>query len=291
MENLREIKRHIHAVREIRHITRALKMVAAAKLKHAEERVESARPYARKICEVLVDIASLVPEALHPLLEVREPPGHVGIIVIGSDTGLCGKFNHDIISTALRLAEKVGGKDRVAIFAIGRIARDSFKRHGYNVTHEYVGPKRAATFARAQSIAREIIRLHAQRALDEVYIVYERFYSALEQKPRVFRLIPVAPPKENGDSAGKSQRGAFLFAPSPDEILEHLVSRYVETTIYRALLESDASERGARMTAMTNATDNATSMIEELTLKYHRARQGAITRELAEVVAGAEAVE
>lgn len=287
MQRLREIRRHMKVIREIRHITKAMKLVSAAKLKQAQERVEASRPFARRISEVLIDISALTSGRLHPLMKIKSPD-RSGIVVITSDRGLCGRFNHDIIETTLQQIEALGGKEKVGLITVGKVGRDFFRRQGFVIEAEHVRLFRRPTFGWAQEISAEVMDLYDRKVFDHVYLIYSRFYSAMVQRPKVFRLIPIAPIKEEGEQ--QIQRGTCILVPSAEEILGHLVARYIETEVFRALLENDASERGARMTAMSSATDNATEMIDQLTLEYHRSRQAVITREIAEIIGGAEAL-
>ncbi len=285
MEDLYEIKHRSRSIREIRHITRAMKMMAAVRLRKAQERVEHARPFARKISEVLVDIAKLAPYDIHPLMSVRGDE-HPGLVVITSDRGLCGGYNQHIIDTTVSFLRGRSGK----LIAVGKKGSEYFKRNGYDVVKEYVNLTHRPTFSLAQRIAKDVVDLFMSEAVDQTYIVYTRFYSPVEQRPRIFRLLPISPMEpEARDGEEKIVRGDWIFEPDPRSVLNHLLPRYVETEIYRALLESDASENGARMTAMGAATDNADELIEELTVLFNRSRQSEITEEIAEIVGGAEA--
>ncbi|HHY47752.1 MAG TPA: ATP synthase F1 subunit gamma [Firmicutes bacterium] len=298
MENLRRIRRHIRVIREVRHITRAMKLVAAAKLRSAQERAQAARPFARKISEVLADLASMMPDPPHPILKGR-PVRHVGLVVIASDRGLCGRYNQDILDLAMQQAQQMGGPEKLVIMAMGRVARDFFRARGFNVRVAHVRLSRRPTFAWAERIANEIMDFYNQGVVDRVYLVYSQFVTTTRQEPRVFQLIPAVPPAmaSGGSSLPASGPGASglklwkrAIEPSAEAVLNRLVDRYMQAVVYRALLEAEASERGARLTAMTAATDNATELIERLSTLYNRQRQAVITREISEVVAGAEAV-
>lgn len=290
MEGILEIRRRIRSVKEIRHITRAMKMVAATKLKRAQERVEASRPFARKINEVLIDIHHLAGRVsgrvrLHPLMEVR-PRRKVAIIVITSDRGLTGAYNSNVIRYTTAFMQNQDTNTEFCIVAVGRRGRDYFRRMNLSICGEFVDEPEFASFRRARKIAKQVIKLFESKEVDEVNIVYSRFYSATRQRPRMFRVLPIIP-IEPVDL--KPLRSAWVFEPSPQDILDHLVPRYVEAEIYRALLEADAGEKGARMTSMGAATDSADEIIHDLSVRYNRSRQAMITRELSELMGGVEA--
>lgn len=286
MRSPREVKRRIRTVREISHLTRAMKLVAAAKLKESQARVEAARPFARKISEVLLDVSSFA-GYVHPLMAGREMR-KVGIMVVTSDRGLCGRYNDDIVEAALRLMAETRGRENARVIAVGRAGARILRDLGVEIIDEKSLVSKRPTFGMARTIAARIRKAYDAGDIDHVYLVYSRFYSAMEQHPRVFRLIPARP--VDGSGADRVVPAACVFEPSAKEIVDHLVSRYVEVEIYRALLEAEAGERGARMTAMSAATDNAMELIESLTLAFHRSRQAQITREIADIVGGADAL-
>lgn len=287
MESLLEIRRRIRGVREIRHITRAMKLVAATHLKRAQERVNNARPFARKISEVLVDLNAIAPGDLHPLMQIR-PVKRVLYVVISSDKGLAGSYNTNIFRAMIDHWNSLAGRPEAQIIAVGKKARDYFRRNGFKIIADYVGITHRPAFSHAVQIAGQVSQLYQAKQVDEVYIVYSRFYSVVVQKPRQYRLLPVVPTKSRIDPEEALRE--WIFEPSPGAILEHLIPRYVETEIYRALLEADAGERGARMTSMSAASDNAEDLLNELVMKYHHSRQGMITREITELAGGAETV-
>lgn len=286
MQSPREVRRHIRTIREIRHLTRAMKLVAAAKLREAQARVEAARPFARKISEVLLDISSFA-GYVHPLMAGR-PPRSVGVMVVTSDRGMCGRYNDDIIKAALDLIDRTSGRDAARVIAVGRVGARALRELGIPILEERSLVSKRPTFALARAIAARILKAYDAGDVDHVYLVYSRFYSAMEQRPRVFRLIPIAP--VGGSRTDRLPAGVCLFEPSAKEVVDHLVTRYVQVEVYRALLEAEAGERGARMTAMSAASDNASEIIERLTLTFHRSRQAQITREIADIVGGAEAL-
>jgi len=303
MESRLEIRRRIRSIREIYHITKAMKLVAATHLKKAQERVAQARPYARKISEVMVDLHALSRENLHPLMEVR-PIRKVLYIVITSDKGLAGSYNQNIMHAFTKHWHSLPDNPKVAVIAVGKKGRDHFRRLGteIEVASEYIGISHHTTFAHAVQIGREVEEYYTNQRFDEVFIVYSRFNSVTSQQPRCFRLLPVIPIEPGaaqacvaGAAGAQAQPQAqaktdWIFEPSPREILDFLVPRYVETEIYRALLEADAGERGARMTSMSAASDNAKELTDALIMKYHHLRQDLITREITELAGGAELI-
>lgn len=259
-------------------------MVDAAKLRRAQERATAAKPYARKIQEVIASIASGTTSVNHPMLQSR-PVKKTGYIVITSDRGLAGGYNSNIIRKVIQtLNERHKSPDEYAIFVIGRKGRDFFKKRNYPLLDEIVGLREGATFADIKPIAAAAVQMYADERIDELYICYNEFHSAISQTPVLNRLLPL----QQVDGANERKIN-YEYEPSAEEVLAELLPKYAETLVYSALLEAKASEHGARMTAMGNATDNATEMIEKYTLFYNRARQAAITQEISEIVAGANA--
>lgn len=306
MTTLRAIRKRIGAIRNTGQITRAMKMVAAARLRRAQERIVAGRPYADKVQEVLSSLAARIPTEVgrrHPLLTVREPK-RAELIVMTSDRGLCGAYNNNVIRLSDGFIRR--GKDRyekVGLTVVGRKCRDYFRRRNYPITREYVGVAGAPTYGLAATIAGEIIGAYRDAAIDEAYIVYSRFVSALTQRPEVRRLLPVVDyesrrvgrgevPTQSG-VGGREKGGTamieYIFEPSQDEILRRLLPKYVEVQVFRAMMEAAASEHGARMTAMDLATRNTEDMVSNLTLEMNKARQSAITKELIDIVTGTEA--
>ncbi len=276
-------------------ITKAMKLVAAAKLRKAQERVVSARPFARRLQEILSRLAAQGTVS-HPLFETRERKT-VAYVVVTGDKGLCGSYNVNIIrrTTAALREEKAGP----VLVAVGRKGRDFYARRGRRFLKEFVGLGEEPSFTLAKDIAQQLISLFLSGAVDEVRLIYTEFISALQQKPTEVQLLPVAPPQAEGsqgkaDKPGKAGKAAaqvdYIFEPNAEDVLNSLVPKFVETQVYRVLLEAKASEQGARMTAMGSATDNASKMIGKLTLAFNRARQAGITREISEIVGGAEAL-
>jgi F-type H+-transporting ATPase subunit gamma len=259
-----------------------MKMMAAAKLRKAQEKVIAARPYSRQLQDVLARLAQAA-DARHPLLEQREVKT-IAYMVVTADRGLCGGYNANIIrTTSQAIAES---NVPIQMVAVGSKARDFFRRRGANITSEYVALGDNPSFVQASEIAKEIVRLYTEREVDEVRLIYTEFISAISQRPVHVKLLPLKAPKQEAKT-----KGIYLFEPSAEGILESLLPKYVETLVFRALLEAKASELGAKMTAMGAATDAAKDMIERYTLQMNRARQAAITKEISEIVGGIAALE
>lgn len=285
MPSLKAIRKRITSVRSTRQITKAMKMVAAAKLRRAQTAIEQARPYAKKLAEGIGDIAARVSVDDHPLLARREPIRKVQLFVLTSDRGLCGGFNSNVNRAAERfIVENRGKYEEISLAVVGRKAVEYFRRRGYDIKHEFRGVFADLSIGRVREIGDQIIAGYSSSDLDAVYMVYNEFKNAVSQKVAVEPLLPVSP-------ASVSDGGVeYLYEPGKRELLDLLLPRYVEIEIMRALLESVASEHGARMTAMDSATKNASEMIGALTLQFNRARQAAITKELMEIIGGAEAL-
>lgn len=287
MPTLRDIKRRIKAVSNTRQITKAMKMVAAAKLRKSQSRMFELRPYAEKMKDVLSSLASGADSTLHPLLTAR-PRKTVEVLVITSDRGLCGAFNNNILKTAAGVIYglKKDGFD-VTITAIGKKAIDYFKRRNVPLRRTWAGLSGRVTYASAQEVTNDIIENYTGETFDEVFLIHNGFLSVMAQKVTTVKLLPLV---RTGDDSAPQASLDFLYEPSQEDIYRVLLPKNVEIQIYRALLESQASEEGARMTAMENATKNADEMIDKLTLQYNKARQAAITRELMDIVGGVEAL-
>lgn len=287
MENILGIKRRIKAVKEIRHITGAMKMVATTKLRRAQERVEAARPFARKISEVLIDISQLAGPHLHPLMECRAVR-RTCLVLFTSDQGLSGAYNANVIRHARSFLNQLPPGREVSLMTVGRKGRDYFQRRNYRICWDFSGRSQLPTFALSAKIAGIIGEQYRAQECDEVYLIYTRFYSPHHLEPRTFRLLPVLPVTE--ERVKPAIRGSWSFKPSPEAIVEHLIQRYIETEVYRALLEADASEKGARLAAMATASDNADELITELILRFNHYRQSIITNQLTELMGGVEAL-
>ncbi|MBC7266062.1 MAG: ATP synthase F1 subunit gamma [Coriobacteriia bacterium] len=292
MPNLRDIKRRISSVQSTRQITRTMEMVATAKIKKAQERIESARPYALSMMEVLGNVARYVQGATHPLLEEHPERKRVAIIALTSDRGLCGAFNANILRLTeglIRDAEAEGAE--AEIIAVGKKALSYLKYRGVEPVAEYRDISDKPTFAHARSIAAQVISAYSEGRIYAAYVVFNRFKNVAEQKAEVHQLLPIERAVVDADEEAFGPKPEYLFEPSPQAVLEKLLPTYVETLIYRALLESAASEQGARRVAMKSATDNAGEIITTLTRSFNRARQASITNEIAEIVGGAAALE
>ncbi|AFM43461.1 ATP synthase F1 subcomplex gamma subunit [Desulfosporosinus acidiphilus SJ4] len=280
MAGVRDIRRRIRSVRNMQQITKAMKMVSAAKLRKAQQKLIAARPYANQLQGVLERL-SQAGDTVHPLL-VKRPVQKVVYVLITSDRGLCGGYNANLIRKTTGLIAET--PQEVKLVTVGRKGRDFFRRGKIEFLAEFVALGDDPSFNQAKDIAQEVIRLYEQGEADEVYLLYTEFVSAITQRPSQVKLLPIEKPE---GKYGKQ----YIFEPSPDEILAGLLPKYVETQIFRSILEGKASEQGARMTAMSSATDNATDMIDRLSLAMNRARQAAITKEISEIVGGAAALE
>ncbi len=285
MPSLRDLRRRIRSVRNISQITKAMEMVAASRMRRAQQRVMASRPYAHAIAEVIADIAALDidPERRPKLLDSR-PVSTVGIVLITSDRGLCGALNSNVIRTATTLALETLQKP-VRWITVGRKGRDFMLRYGQNVTAEFTGLGDYPSLMDVAPIARIAMDEFEQGRVDEVYVIYTRFISTLVQRPHVMKLLPVEPRAELS-----GRRINYIYEPNAVTILAALLPRFVESEVYQAVLEAVASEHSARMVAMRNATDNAVELIKDLTLTYNKTRQWTITKEMLEIAAGASAV-
>src|SRR5436309_11885131 len=293
MATVQDLKRRIRSVTNTRKITKAMELVASARLRRAQSRIEEMRPYADRMLELMAITARASGSVPLPLLQRREVR-RVALLPITADRGLAGAFNAQILRRTFALERELRG-DGVEIkwLASGRRGRSSLTFRGYELIQAWQGFSERPEYADAQAIARRAAELYASEEVDRVIVVYNRFQSALVQQVTVQELLPI-PEKviEGGEEEGEQAalRGDFIYEPEPEQILERLLPVYVETELYRALLESAASEQGARMTAMRNASSNAGELISNLTLAMNRARQAEITQEILEVVAGADAL-
>lgn len=283
-KGLRDIKRQIKSKQSTKQITKAMEMVAASKLRRAQLAAEASRPYADKLQEVVASIAGSTKDVKHAMMQVR-PVKKTGYLVMTSDRGLAGGFNANLLRKVVTvLRERHNSNDEFEIFVIGRKGRDFFKKRGFPIADEATGLPDSPNFSDIKEIASKAVSYFEQERFDELYIVYNKFINAMSQTPTERKLLPLA--ELAGTSANKAD---YEYEPSAEEVLDVLLPKYAETLIYSALLESRASEFGARMTAMGSATKNATKMINGLTLQFNRARQAAITQEISEIVAGANA--
>lgn len=287
MPSLKQIKRRIVSVKSTQQITRAMKMVAAAKLRRAQENIIKARPYSHKLRDVIRDLAGRCDRSLHPLLAVREPR-EIGIVVVTADRGFCGSFNTNIIKRAVTEVKSFEELDpTIQMVTIGRKGADFFRKRGYTVLQSHINLFRDLHFGVAAAIGEALINFYIQEKLDRIYVIYNEFKSAIQQNVIVEQLLPVIP-EEPEDDATLATNVDFIYEPDPLNILSGVLPLYMNVQMWRIFLESNAAEHGARMTAMENATNNATELIDTLTLQYNKARQASITKELLEVVSGAE---
>ncbi len=289
MPSLRDIRNRIGSVKSTRQITKAMKMVAAAKLRRAQDAVLKTRPYAQLLDQALARVAARADAeevAAHPLLAPRTPKT-AEVVVITSDRGLAGGFNSNIARRAQRFLTESGDcYGRVHLATIGRKGRDFFRARKLEVRKDFTGIHADLRYERAEAIAQEYTQRYLDGEVDAVFLAYNEFKSAISQKPVVIPLLPIETPPESEAAA----RVDFKYEPSREALLDDLLPRHLATQVWRALLESAASEHGARMSAMESATKNAEEMIASLTLQYNRARQAAVTKELMEIVSGAEAL-
>ena len=281
MPALIDIRRRIRSVKNTQQITKAMKMVSAAKLRRAQEAIFAARPYARKMMEVLNGVATRADPESHPLLQERGDD-KVLLVIVTADKGLAGGFNANIIRAAVHFLEERQAKD-LRLDLIGRKGRDFFKRRRFAIRTERLGLFQSLQYAAAREIAGQLMKVYVDGEVDQVFLLYNEFKSVIQQKVVVERLLPIA--KLTFDP--KEPALDYLYEPGPGQIFANLLPKHVEFQVWRALLESAAAEHGARMAAMDAATNNADDMIERLTLYMNKVRQAAITKEIIEVVSGA----
>jgi F-type H+-transporting ATPase subunit gamma len=285
MANIRDIRRRIRSAKNIQQITRAMKFVSAARLRKAQDRVVSARPYARQMIAVLNSLATRVPEQAHPLLAMRGDD-RIELVIISADRGLCGAYNTNIIRQSLEFLNTHSDRN-VALNILGKRARDFFRRRSYTVRHEATGVLQNPSFADAAAIAKDLIDEFVKGEMDQVWLVYNEFKSVVQQRIVLEPLLPIQRLEHPDDTS----RLEYLYDEPPETIFANLLPRHVEAQVFRALLEASAAEHGARMAAMEAATNNAGEMIEDLTLYANKVRQAGITKELIEVVSGAVSTE
>ncbi len=295
MATVQDIKRRVASVRNTRKITKAMELVAAAKLRRAEARIAALRPYADRMRELMIRTARATPARGFPLLEAREDVRAVAVLPLTGDRGLAGGFNAQIVRTALALERDARGDGRdVRWLVAGKKGRSTLRFRRYEVEQAWVDFTDRPTYADATAIAHKVAELFTEREVDRVVMVYNSYVSPLTQRVTTEDVLPiprrVLEEDEERSAYEIALEGDFIYEPEPEIILARLLPTYLETTIYRALLESAASEHGARMTAMRNATKNAGELIDRLTLEMNRARQAEITQEILEVVAGADAL-
>ena len=285
MATLRDIQRRIRSVQSTQKITRAMKLVAAAKLRRAQERILSARPYATKMAELLGNLVSGT-DTGHPLMEQREGPRRQ-IVIITADRGLAGAFNTNVIRRAVELVRESSAAE-VTLVVVGRKARDFFRRRATTIKRDMIGFWDRLAYSHAVELADYFMQQYLDSEVDEVVLLYNEFRSVTMQRPVRVQLLPI--PHAEVEAAEGAAPVDYIYEPSPEAILGDLLPRHVRMQVYRALMESLAGEYGARMTAMEAATKNAKEMIDVLTIQYNKARQEKITKELLDIVGGAEAL-
>jgi F-type H+-transporting ATPase subunit gamma len=283
MPSAQDIRRRIKSVKNIEQITKAMKMVAAARLRRAQARAIASKPYTEKIREVLRNVAANAGDAVNPLLDVREVK-RTGYLILGADKGLAGAYSSNVFK---EVVPRITNKDTAGLIAVGRKVRDYFRRRKYAVEQEYTGFSDKPAYQHANEIAKAVAESYISGKYDEIYMVYTEFYSPLVQKPVTVKLLPLTDHTANSEEHGSQD---YIFEPSAAEVMNLLLPKYLETAVYGALLQAAASELGARMTAMGSATDNAEELIAKLVLNYNKVRQASITREITEIVGGAEAL-
>lgn len=280
MPGAQDIKRRIKSVVSTQQITKAMKMVATARLRRAQEMAGACVPYAEKIRAVLAGVTAAGAAMSHPLLEVRAEQKDL-FVILSADKGLAGAYQSNMVKEVL---PKITAA--TPLIVVGRRCVDYFKRRGYHVRDEHIGFSEKPTYDHARMIAKEITHAFVTGECSRIYLAYTKFYSPIRVEPTVIKLLPL----DELLTSGKAASGQYLFEPSAEDVLKELLPKYLEMTVYAALLQSAASELGARMTAMGSATDNAEELISQLTLHYNQVRQAAITNEISEIVGGADAL-
>ena len=282
MANLKDIRNRIKSVKSIQKVTKAMKMVAAAKMRRAQERMEQSRPYSQSLMKVIQHLLPDVDRDILPLLDVRDIK-RKAYVVVSADRGLAGAFNTNLLKVAQKGIDEFG-QDNVDLFCIGKKARDHFKRRGYNIIENHVDFWAEMEFDSAMMIGRSIIDHFTSGKVDEIHVVYNYFINIAQQEVKSEVLLPLIYEESNGVAHDR------LYEPSKEELVSSLIPRHLNVQMWQYLLESYASEQAARMLAMENATTNAQDMIKDLTLEFNKARQAAITTEMLEIVSGAEAL-
>jgi len=285
MPSLRDLRRRIKSIKSTQQITKAMKAVSAAKMQKSQDQVISARPYARRMKDVLARVISHTEGSKFSMPAGKEKQ-EVVFVLVTADRGLCGGFNGNLIRRATQEMKKFA---KVGLVCIGRKGRDFFRRRGYHIENEFLGLGETIQFKKAQEIARFIMQKCMSGEFGTVYLMYSEFVNVLVQRPTLLKLWPIE--AESGEGGAKDKKVDYIFEPSAEEVLTELLPLYLENAVFHALLESKASEHSARMTAMDSATRNAGDMIDSLMLAMNRARQTAITKEITEIVGGAAALE
>jgi F-type H+-transporting ATPase subunit gamma len=285
---LRDTRRRISSVEATKKITRAMELIAAARIPKAQARVEGSQPYTAKLVEVIENVGAAGASSSHMLLERREPET-VGVLVVASDRGLCGAYASNIIRMAeSRILDLQRDDKDILIYAVGKKAQTYFRYRGYRIEQAYLGGTDTPGYGDARAIANTVIESYARGRIDALETFYTRYQSALTQVPTHHEMLPITPPEMAEEEA--QVKPAYSFEPSPEEILDRLLPKYVEALIFNMLLEASASEHSARRRAMKAATDNAEELIKNLTIQANRARQAEITKSITEIVGGAEAL-
>jgi F-type H+-transporting ATPase subunit gamma len=291
MASLKDIQRKIGGVKKTKQITKAMNMVASAKLRKAQQRIERFRPYADKFYEVLTDLSSRTDASAHPLLEVREEIKKVVIVLVTADRGLCGSFNVNLTNKARRLAEEkqAAGKE-VEIICVGKKGRDVMRKQPWPVISDHVNVMNTFDFTLGVELGTKLMNAYLNHEMDEVIIVFGEFKSVAKQEVSSLRVLPIAPESMEDDAASAAAPSEYIYEPSVEGLLAELLPKFVNVQIYRGLLDTNASEHASRMRAMDNATKNCEDLATSLTLVYNKARQSTITKELMDIVGGAEAL-
>jgi F-type H+-transporting ATPase subunit gamma len=287
MATLQDIRRKIGAVKKTQQITKAMNMVSAAKLRGAQQRMEGFRPYAQAFAMMLGNMAGRVEPEIHPFFTPASEVTRVGLVLMTADRGLCGSFNVNLINRAVKfIREKEAAGIEVSLICVGRKGRDFFRRRKREMMAQYVDVWNKFDFSNAVTVAREVMSAFLTGAVQEVYLIHSSFINMAIQRPRLVQLLPIQP----GAAAEAAPSLEYLFEPPMEQFLEYLLPKYINVQVYHGFLENSASEYAARMTAMDNAQSNCKEMITQLTLVMNKARQAAITRELMDIVGGAEAL-
>lgn len=289
MPSLQSLRRKIGAIKNTQKITKAMKMVAAAKLKRAQDRILTARPYGHKMREVIANLSRRVNRSAHPLLSKRTGRT-IEVLIVTSDRGLCGAFNANIIRKALEFIHQAEtGGAKVTLSIVGRKGREYFRRRTWPIRQQWLGVFDRLTYEHGLEVGQDLIEHYTNGTFDELYVIYNEFKSAIQQRVIVEKLFPIEAMDQSAD-ASTQFGGGYLYEPDEDELLAALLPKHFQTQAYRFLLESSAAEHGARMAAMDGASRNAGEIIKKLTLYYNKTRQAAITKELMDIVGGAEAL-
>lgn len=291
MASLKDVKMKIGGVKKTKQITKAMNMVASAKLRGAQQRIERFRPYAQKFFDMLSDLGGQSEDAAHPLLAARDEVKTIGIVIATSDRGLAGSFNINIITAALKFAKsKTDEGKAVKFYCVGRKARDAVRKLGYDFPLAIVGQMNNLDFTMAVNVGNKVMEDFLDGSIDEAIMFYGEFISLAKQPPAVVPLLPIASHAHDEEGTAPATAKDYIYEPEVESLLAELLPRFVKVQVYRGLLDTSASEHAARMTAMDNATRNCDELVSALTLLYNKTRQAAITTELIDIVGGVEAL-